>query len=69
VVSAPTIKTDRCRRSKNGTMDLYLEPPWAFINYVTHIIWSVTFVDELPPDELLTLPTFDDEESTESAAT
>jgi hypothetical protein len=53
-------------------MDLYLEPPWAFINYVTHVTWTVTFVDELPEDERSppSPPHIEDEDDpTEGAAT
>jgi len=55
-------------------MDLYLEPPWAYINYVTHVSWTVTFVDELPLDEQLppslTSSVSDDtDESLDGAAT
>ena len=53
VVSAATTRHDSCRRSKNGTMDLFLEPPWAYVNYVSHVSWTVKFIDELPPNEQL----------------
>jgi hypothetical protein len=32
-------------------MDLFLEPPWAFVNYVSHVSWTVKFIDELPEEE------------------
>ena len=44
-------KRDMCKTSENGTMDLYLEPPWAFPQIMSYFSYNVTLLEDTPEGE------------------
>ena len=44
---APAV--DNCKKSINGTLDLFFEPIWYYVNYVSYVTWNITEIEDYQP--------------------